>query len=235
MAYLLLGLVFLACLWLMARAFVAANPKHLAVGVKWVGGAGLGALALAFLVRGNFEAMGAALGAILPLLVRWRRLWQILFPPTPAPPGSGTSTGGSTLVTAYLSVALDHATGRMTGEVTAGRLRGRRLEDLLRKEALDLMAEAGGDLATVQVLETFLDREHPGWRSDAEPPAPPPASGTMSRVEALQVLGLPEDATVEQVREAHRRLMMANHPDRGGSTYLAAQINRAKDVLLGDG
>ena len=95
-----------------------------------------------------------------------------------------------------------------------------------------MMTEAVGDPATVQVLETFLDREHPGWRGTAEPP---PASGTMSRTEAFQVLGLAEDATPEQVRDAHRKLMMANHPDRGGSTYLAAQINRAKDVLLADG
>jgi DnaJ-class molecular chaperone len=57
----------------------------------------------------------------------------------------------------------------------------------------------------------------------------------MTRAEALKVLDLPEDTTPEQVRDAHRRLMLANHPDRGGSTYIAAQINRAKDVLLGEG
>jgi DnaJ-class molecular chaperone len=56
----------------------------------------------------------------------------------------------------------------------------------------------------------------------------------MSRAEALRILDLAEGATPEQIRDAHRRLMLSNHPDRGGSTYLAAQINRAKDVLLGD-
>ena len=233
MVYLLLGLVFLACIWLMARAFVAADPRHLAVGVKWVGGAGLGALALLFLFRGNFEGMGAALGAILPLLIRWKRLWQILFPTRTAQPGGPASTSASSLSTAYLAVALDHATGRMTGDVTAGRLRGRRLEDLNATEAVGLMAEAQDDPATLQVLETFLDREHPGWR-DTAGPAPPSRSGAMSRAEALQVLGLAEGAAADQIRDAHRRLMMANHPDRGGSTYLAAQINQAKDTLLGN-
>jgi hypothetical protein len=234
MIYLLLGFVLLACLWLMARAFVAADPKRLAVGVKWVGGGGLGVLALLLLARGNFQAMSAALGALLPFLVRWRRLRDILFPTRTAPTGGG-STSASDLDTAFLKVALDHATGRMTGEVTAGRFRRRRLEDLSIAETVALLTEAQGDPATVQVLETFLDREHPGWRETAEPPPRTASSGQMSRTEALQILGLADAATPEQIRDAHRRLMMAAHPDRGGSTYLAAQINRAKDVLLGDG
>lgn len=58
-------------------------------------------------------------------------------------------------------------------------------------------------------------------------------SGGMSRAEALSVLGLKEGATEDQILEAYRRLIMQNHPDRGGSTYLAAKINLAKDVLLG--
>lgn len=42
-----------------------------------------------------------------------------------------------------------------------------------------------------------------------------------------------ESAAQEKVREAHRRVMIANHPDAGGSDYMAAKINEAKDVLLG--
>ncbi|MGF7161878.1 hypothetical protein FHS85_003519 [Rhodoligotrophos appendicifer] len=55
---------------------------------------------------------------------------------------------------------------------------------------------------------------------------------TMSREEALKILGLKVDATPSEVRGAHRRLVQMMHPDRGGSTYLAAIINHAKDVLL---
>jgi len=63
----------------------------------------------------------------------------------------------------------------------------------------------------------------------------PPSHGkqTMSIDEAIDVLGLNIDYTREEVTQAHRRMMQKNHPDRGGSDYLAAQINTAKDVLLG--
>ena len=60
----------------------------------------------------------------------------------------------------------------------------------------------------------------------------PPASGAMSRAEALKVLGLEEGASEEQIRAAHKRLILQTHPDKGGTTYLAAKINEAKDVLL---
>ncbi len=60
-----------------------------------------------------------------------------------------------------------------------------------------------------------------------------PASGAMNRAEALAVLGLSEGASADDVRAAHRRLINQAHPDHGGTDYLAAKINQAKDVLLG--
>jgi DnaJ homolog subfamily C member 19 len=58
-------------------------------------------------------------------------------------------------------------------------------------------------------------------------------SVAMSRSEALSVLGLREGASKDEIRAAHRRLIQQTHPDKGGTNYLAAKINEAKDVLLG--
>lgn len=64
---------------------------------------------------------------------------------------------------------------------------------------------------------------------------PPPAAGRqkMSKDEAIEVLGLKPGYNNEDIIQAHRRMMQKVHPDRGGSDYLAAQINQAKDILLG--
>jgi hypothetical protein len=60
-----------------------------------------------------------------------------------------------------------------------------------------------------------------------------PSSSAMSREDAYAVLGLAPGASDTAIREAHRRLMAKVHPDRGGSDFLAAQINQARDLLLG--
>mmetsp|Transcript_70333 Transcript_70333/g.155158 ORF Transcript_70333/g.155158 Transcript_70333/m.155158 type:complete len:115 (+) Transcript_70333:82-426(+) len=55
----------------------------------------------------------------------------------------------------------------------------------------------------------------------------------MTKREAALILGLRESAGEERIKDAHRRIMVANHPDSGGSSFIAAKVNEAKDILLG--
>lgn len=64
-------------------------------------------------------------------------------------------------------------------------------------------------------------------------PSPRAAPGTMTRTEAFEILGLQSGATDSDIRAAYHRLMRAAHPDAGGSDWLAARINQARDTLLG--
>jgi hypothetical protein len=68
-----------------------------------------------------------------------------------------------------------------------------------------------------------------GGSERREPGSPRPAR--MSRREALDVLGLDERATREDIQREYRRLIKRLHPDLGGSTYLTAKLNEARDVL----
>eukprot|EP00290_Baffinella_frigidus_P013628 CAMPEP_0180155224 /NCGR_PEP_ID=MMETSP0986-20121125/24679_1 /TAXON_ID=697907 /ORGANISM="non described non described, Strain CCMP2293" /LENGTH=120 /DNA_ID=CAMNT_0022103833 /DNA_START=134 /DNA_END=496 /DNA_ORIENTATION=- len=55
----------------------------------------------------------------------------------------------------------------------------------------------------------------------------------MSRGEAAKILGISASSDKDIVGKVHRKLMILNHPDRGGSPYLATKVNEAKEVLLG--
>lgn len=73
-----------------------------------------------------------------------------------------------------------------------------------------------------------------GQAGASEPPRSA-RGGAMTRQEAYQVLGLQPGATATEIRDAHHRLMRTAHPDSGGSDWLAARVNMARDVLLGRG
>jgi DnaJ-domain-containing protein 1 len=126
----------------------------------------------------------------------------------------------------------------VVARVKAGAFAGRELAGLSLAELFDLLAEAArDDPRSVPVLEAYLDRRAPDWRDRAQGagggPAPPPAGeAAMDERTALEILGLEPGAGEDEIRAAHRKLMARLHPDHGGSSFLASQINRARDYLL---
>jgi hypothetical protein len=143
----------------------------------------------------------------------------------------------SSVRTAALEMELDHDTGALEGQVLAGTYEGHMLGTLDLQALTELMHELRSDSESVRLLETYLDGRFPTWRehmqADMDAGAgSAPAAGPMSKEEAYKILGLEATATAADIRQAHRRLMQRLHPDLGGSTFLAARINEAKDVLL---
>ena len=139
--------------------------------------------------------------------------------------------------TAALEMELDHDTGGLKGLVLAGRNEGKMLGTMGESELIALYRELGGDSESRQLLETYLDSRFPVWRKNAKAndgngQGVAPGSGPMTKEEAYKVLGLEAGAAAADVRKAHRRLMQRLHPDLGGTSFLAARINEAKDVLL---
>jgi len=80
-------------------------------------------------------------------------------------------------------------------------------------------------------LLRFWKRKHPSSSKQHQESAQAP-TGQISREQACAILGLSSNPSAKQITDAHRKLMQKLHPDRGGSDYLAAQINQAKDTLL---
>jgi hypothetical protein len=138
---------------------------------------------------------------------------------------------------AALEMELDLDTGEMNGLVLAGRFEGRELDTLGEEDLIALHAELADDAESRALFEAYLDRRLPGWRDRLDADARgglggAPRSGAMTEEEAHEILGLRPGASEAQIREAHRRLMKRVHPDAGGSVFLAARINEAKDLLL---
>jgi len=75
-------------------------------------------------------------------------------------------------------------------------------------------------------LRQLLDKKHKSTSQHV------PTHGSLSRQEALEILGLTDDASQEEILTAHKRLMQKFHPDHGGSNFLASQINQARDALI---
>ena len=234
MSWLILGTSLVIGGLLLLRWFVGADPKTVIRVLRWTG-LGFALVVVVFLmISGRFSWLWIAALGLLPWISRFRMLQRM------ARSARGPSRGRQSRVdTRFVAMSLDHDTGDMDGDVLEGRFSGQRLSDMPLDDVLDLLAEASVDPQSGSVLQAYLDKMHGDtWRERAEAGgqhySASPAAGPMTAEEAYRVLGLEPGATDEDIRRSHRDLMKRMHPDHGGSDYLAAKINEAKETLLGD-
>jgi hypothetical protein len=238
--YFLLGIGLAGLIGFGLKAFADADPRALRRVLVTLGGVlGLG-LTGYLLASGRGGMLLGLLFFLYPLWRNWRAVAaraKATLGPTP-----GQVSGAET---AWLRIQLAHDTGAMTGEVLQGAFAGRSLDSLGLPELEALHRACAADSDSRRLLEAYLDRRFGAdWRaadggSEAEADAAPGAGegqaaspGGMSREEAWAVLGLEPGAAEDAIRAAHKRLMVKIHPDQGGSDWLAARINQAKDLLL---
>ena len=231
MPTLLFGIVILALVLWGLNAYSKADPKYLAKVLRPAGGI-LAVGAAAFLgFRGHLE-VAIPLGLTGLGMLGWGPFASTgWFQRTQKTPGQVSRVRAP-----RVEMELDHDSGKMRGTIITGGLQGASLDDLDVATLLELLAEFDPDSRAL--LAAYLDRREPGWREHAQDGAAAgqgsgaARGGRMTEEQAWQVLGVPPGSGAGEIKRAHRDLMKKLHPDQGGSTYLAAQINEAKEVLL---
>ena len=238
MPTLIAGAVAVILLYSLLQMFRAANPVVLARAIKIGGGVVSLAVAAFTGIKGEL-AVAIPLGIFGAGLLGWSPFGASGFGNIGGLFGGASakrSPGQSSRVRSrFLDMTLDHDSGELTGRIVAGPDAGHALDEFDLPQLAVMMT--GFDAESVSLLESYLDRRFPAWRQNAQGntagwQSRATSSGKMTDEEAYQILGLQPGATRADIGRAHRALMKKLHPDQGGSTYLAARVNEAKDTLL---
>jgi hypothetical protein len=236
MVTLIAGIVAVVLLYSLLQMFRAANPVVLARAIK-IGGGVVALAGAAFTgIKGEL-AVAVPLGIFGAGLLGWSP-FGTGFGNIGAMFGGGAQRSpgqASRVCSQFLDMSLDHDSGGLEGQIVAGPYAGHSLAEFDLPQLTAMIP--GFDAESVSLLESYLDRRFPAWRQDAQGntaggQSRPAASGKMTDEEAYQILGLQPGAGRADIGRAHRALMKKLHPDQGGSTYLAARVNEAKDTLL---
>jgi hypothetical protein len=238
MPTLIAGAVAVVLLYSLLQMFRAANPAMLARALKTLGGVVALAVAAFIGLRGDLP-VAIPIGIFGAGLLGWSPLGATGFNFIGRMIGGlgsqGSAGRASRVRSQFLDMRLDHDSGQLQGQIVAGPYAGHSLDEFDLSQLTAMIS--GFDVESVSLLESYLDRRFPAWRQNAQGDAAgrqshSAARGKMTDEEAYQILGLQPGAGRDEISRAHRALMKKLHPDQGGSTYLAARVNEAKDTLL---
>jgi len=226
---------------LIGRWYVSAPPRQLAKALKWACIVVVLGVTVLLALTGRLWVAIAVATTMLPLIIRLVRAARTAKNYARMSGFSAQSGRTSTIQTSLLKMTLVHDSGDLDGEVISGPYSGRTLRSLSLSELMDMLrCSRAHDQESVSVLEAYLDRTHPSWREQAQWSDDNARSEggagnqetTITEDDAYRILGLKPGASADDIRVAHHRLISHLHPDRGGSSFLAAQVNRARDLLL---
>jgi hypothetical protein len=237
MPWILVGVCLLVGLYLVGRWYVSARPGDILLAIRWTAGTIVVAGVIFIALTGRWNLLWVLSIPAFPLIARWRAIRSM------QKNAQGPSAGRASHVdTRFFRMTLDHDSGDMDGEVREGPFAGQTLSDIKLGELIELWRLcARQDEQSRGVLESFLDRAQPEWREvvgegaseagSANSESPWTRDG-MSAGDAREILGVGADATDSEIEAAYRQEMKRAHPDQGGSDWMAAKVNQAKDVLL---
>ena len=184
-------------------------------------------------VTGRLNWLIALVAAIIPLLPKLFSSLMRIMPGLLILLRNIQSVRSAKIVTDFLKISISRSTGEIKGQVLKGRFKGRMLSAMNKQELLSLLEIClQQDKESAASLMAYLNHYHQGWNEGKSHSAQGFESGAMTPAEARDILAVKEKAERKDIIQAHRKLMQKMHPDRGGSDYLAAKINQAKNVLL---
>lgn len=219
-------LILLGVMWFMSWYGKAGNVernKALKTGLLY-----FVAIALLLLViSGRIPVVFAAISAAIPF---FHRLFAYRGLIGAAGRFAGSRFGPTKLTTLWLVVEYDMAKRSLDGTVTRGQFEGQKLSQLSEAQLNSLLEEVHDDFQSRAAVNAYIIMRNGGPEAQ-KAQASSLMDGRMSESQAYEILGLEENASLDEIKSAHKRLMQKLHPDRGGSSYLATQINHAKDVL----
>lgn len=221
---LLLALGLLFALFSMMNAYKKMPAKKRKAFIIKCALFGLAGILVIGVITGRMHWFGVIIAGMLPLLrFGAGTLTRVL-------PFWLNRTGGvAPFKTEHLDVKVAIQHGAISGTIIKGPHIGESIESLKDDELAELEAYYKDRDVKSYYLIKFA-RRAPSGKAQNQQQAP--TFGDPSREEALQILGLSGSPTKEEIINAHRRLINRLHPDRGGSDFLAARVNQARDTLL---
>ncbi len=242
---LLFVVVLLVVAWLVFKVHLQGFLKQGKAGRIKLGLIAVGIIFLVLAVTGRAPALFAILGAAMtqvvrlaPLLLRYAPNLRRFLGSAKMGGSANQSNGTSRVSTATIDMSLDQSSGRIDGVVKSGPCAGASLSQLSVEQLQSVHAYCLlNDTEALRLLQSYVTKERTeeweepkGGSGDYSGNAS--TGGVMSMKEAQEILGVGDTASREDIIQAHRSLMSRLHPDKGGSNYLAAKVNTAKQCLL---